>query len=279
MAASVIRQSFKHLRVISPSEFVLHVELNRPERLNALNPLLWEEIGQCFSAIKSDPDVRAVIFSGAGKHFCSGLDLADPPEALSSDVSDVGRKAFALHHIIALWQGCLSAIEKCDKPVIAALHGGCIGGGVDAVTACDIRLASKDAFFSVKEVDIGMAADVGTLQRLPKVVGNQSWVRDICLTARRFYAPEAKEYGLLSGVFESREALMEAALKMAQEIAEKSPVAVRGTKHLLNYSRDHTVDEGLQYTVVWNGSMLQSEDFITATMAGLTKQKPTFSKL
>ncbi|MES1914187.1 MAG: hypothetical protein MHM6MM_006291 [Cercozoa sp. M6MM] len=173
----------------------------------------------------------------------------------------------------------ITAAENCRVPVIACVHGGVIGGAIDLITACDIRIASSDAFFSVKEVDIGMAADVGTLQRLPKVVRSDSWVRDVCLTGRRFDAQEALQQGLVSRVCEDKKAAVAAALELASTIAKKSPIAVAGTKHLLNYSRSRTTQEGLLYTQAWNMSMLQSEDLGTAAMASLSRQVPRFAAL
>ncbi|KAJ3213260.1 putative enoyl CoA hydratase [Dinochytrium kinnereticum] len=192
---------------------------------------------------------------------------------------DVARTALRILPEIELMQESFTAIERCDRPVIAAVHGFCIGGGIDLITACDIRLCSSDANFSVKEVDIGLAADIGTLQRLPRVVGNQSWVREVCLTARNFDAKEALQVGLVSKVLPTKVELVDEALKLAAVIASKSPVATVGTKHILNYSRDHTVAEGLHYVALWNSVMLNTEDVPAAITANLSKQKPKFSKL
>ncbi|KAG0219480.1 putative enoyl CoA hydratase [Mortierella sp. NVP41] len=176
-------------------------------------------------------------------------------------------------------QDSLTAIEICDKAVVAAIHGPCIGGGIDITTACDIRYASKDAYFSVKEVDIGLAADVGSLQRLPKVVGNISWVRELCLTGRNFDSKEALEQGFISKVLPDYAAVVAEAIATAKVIAEKSPVAAIGTKHILNYSRDHTVQEGLDYVATWNQVMLTTPDLPTAAAAAFQKKTAVFAKL
>ncbi|XP_043202087.1 delta(3,5)-Delta(2,4)-dienoyl-CoA isomerase, mitochondrial-like, partial [Amphibalanus amphitrite] len=170
---------------------------------------------------------------------------------------------------------------QCRKPVVAAIHGGCVGGGVDLVTAADIRLCSQDAFFQVKEVDIGLAADVGTLQRLPKVIGSRSLVNELCLTARRLGSQEALQCGLVSRVLSDRHSLTAAALSLAATIASKSPVAVQSTKLNLTYSRDHSVQEGLDHMVAWNGVMLQSEDIMKAATAAMDRKAPPpdFAKL
>jgi delta(3,5)-delta(2,4)-dienoyl-CoA isomerase len=179
-------------------------------------------------------------------------------------------------------QDLISSMEKCRKPVIGAIHNACVGAGVDMITAMDVRLCTADAWFCVKEVDMGLAADVGTLQRLPKVIGSQSLVNDLCLTARRMDAAEAERCGLVSTVFPSKEDLMVGALAMAANIASKSPVAVQGTKDNLVYSREHSVQEGLERIATYNMTMLQSEDLMKAAIAAMDKESkelPEFAKL
>ncbi|KAI8849279.1 ClpP/crotonase-like domain-containing protein [Chytridium lagenaria] len=267
---------FETLRVTRHTN-VLHVELNRPKRLNAMNPTFWSEFRRCFELIRADTETYAVVVSGGdSKGFTAGLDLSD---GLFNLEGDVARVALRVLPKIEDMQESFTAIEKCDKPVISAVHGFCIGGGIDLITACDIRLCSAEAVFSVKEVDIGLAADIGTLQRLPKVVGNHSWIRDICFTARNFGAAEALQFGLVSKILPSKTELVDEALKMAAVIAGKSPVATVGTKHVLNYSREHTVEEGLKHVALWNSVMLNTEDVKVAITANLSKQKPKFSKL
>lgn len=269
--------NFKTVSVTFPAPFVAHVQLNRPKKLNAIDHDMWFDIRNAFRTIRDDADVRAVVLSGAGRGFTSGIDLFSMNMPIVED--DPSRTAFKIRPFIKALQDCLSAIERCDKAVIAAVHGACIGGGIDITTACDIRYASKDAFFSVKEVDVGLAADVGTLQRLPKVVGNISWVRELCLTARNFDAAEALEHGFISKILPDPAKVVEEAIATAKLIAEKSPVAAIGTKHLLNYSRDHSVQEGLDYTAAWNMVMLTTPDLPAAAAAAMQKQKATFAKL
>ncbi|KAJ3103193.1 putative enoyl CoA hydratase [Phlyctochytrium planicorne] len=267
---------FETLRV-SRKENVVHVELNRPKKLNAMNSVFWKEMRKCFAEIRDDKEVLAVVISGGEcKGFTAGLDLADGMLSLEGEPARVAMRI--LPEIEALQQS-FTAIEESGKAVIAAVHGFCIGGGIDLITACDIRLCSADAVFSVKEVDIGLAADVGTLQRLPKVVGNQSWVREVCLTARNFGAAEALTVGLVSKVLSSKAEVIEEAMKIATIIAAKSPIATIGTKRVLNYSRDHTVAEGLHYVALWNSVMLNTEDVPVAATATLSKQNPKFAKL
>ncbi|XP_062274641.1 delta(3,5)-Delta(2,4)-dienoyl-CoA isomerase, mitochondrial isoform X2 [Scomber scombrus] len=271
------------LAISHPTESVTHVELHRPEKRNAMNKAFWREMVECFNEIAEDPDCRVVVVSGAGKTFTAGIDLMDmASDVLQPQGDDVARISWNIRKTIARYQETFSVIEKCPKPVVVAVHGACVGGGVDLITACDIRLCTQDAWFQVKEVDIGLAADVGTLQRLPKVIGNRSLVNELALTARKLYADEAKSSGLVSRVFADKEALMAGALEMAGEIAGRSPVAVQGTKINLIYSRDHSVAEGLDYMASWNMSMLQTQDVMKSAQASMEKQSPktiAFSKL
>ncbi|XP_069004390.1 delta(3,5)-Delta(2,4)-dienoyl-CoA isomerase, mitochondrial isoform X1 [Embiotoca jacksoni] len=274
---------YTFLAVSRPAESVTHVELHRPEKRNAMNKAFWSEMVQCFNEIAGDPDCRVVVISGAGKMFTAGIDLMDMAgDILQPRGDDTARISWNLKKTIAKYQETFSVIEKCPKPVVVAVHGACIGGGVDLITACDIRLCSQDAWFQVKEVDIGLAADVGTLQRLPTVIGSRSLVNELALTARKMYADEAKSSGLVSRVFADKEALMAGALEMAGEIAVRSPVAVQGTKINLVYSRDHSVAEGLDYMATWNMSMLQTEDVMKSAQASMEKKSAkmiAFSKL
>lgn len=274
---------YSTLAISQPAEFITHVELHRPEKLNAMNKAFWREMVECFNELAENPDCRVVVVSGSGKVFTAGIDLLDmASDVLQPEGDDMARISWNMRKTIAKYQETFSVIEKCPKPVVVAVHGACIGGGVDLVTACDIRLCSQDAWFQVKEVDIGLAADVGTLQRLPKVIGSRSLVNELALTARKMYADEAKSSGLVSRVFADKEALMAGALEMAGEIAGRSPVAVQGTKINLVYSRDHSVTEGLDYMATWNMSMLQTQDVMKSAQAAMEKKSPkmiAFSKL
>ncbi|KAL2259075.1 hypothetical protein VTK26DRAFT_7377 [Humicola hyalothermophila] len=276
-------EKYQHFVVTCPSTFVAHVEINRPSKLNAFFDAMWLEMRQVFTQLSSDPDVRAVVLSGAGdRAFTAGLDVtaASQNGVLSNDEGlDGARKSARLRRYIAEFQDCISAVERCEKPVICVMHGISIGLAIDISTCADVRVCSRDVRFAVKEVDIGLAADIGTLARLPKVVGSQSWVRDVCLTARDFGAAEALQVGFVSAVHDSKAAALAAAVKLAAFIATKSPVAVQGTKELLNHSRDHTVADNLRYTGVWNSATLQTNDVAAALLSGMQKRKPTFEKL
>ncbi|KAJ1899516.1 hypothetical protein LPJ66_002064 [Kickxella alabastrina] len=277
------RYQYECLIVNISSEGIAHVEINRPKALNAVNTQAWSEIGHCFTRFQSDGNVRCVVLSAAGRIFTAGLDLKEAATGplAQPNTGDTDRARSGYYHRLYIMkiQDAISAIEACDKPVIAAIHGGCLGIGIDMISACDMRVATEDAYFVVKEVDIGMAADVGTLQRLPKIVGNDSWVREACYTARTVSSKEALAVGLVGSLYASKEDMVAAALETASVIASKSPVAVVSTKHLLNYSRDHTVREGLEYTAIWNALAHNSRDMPVAIMASLQKTKPLFPKL
>ncbi|XP_047557160.1 delta(3,5)-Delta(2,4)-dienoyl-CoA isomerase, mitochondrial-like [Lutra lutra] len=274
--------NYESLRVTEAQKHVLHVQLNRPEKRNAMNKAFWREMMECFNKIAQDPDCRAVVISGAGKLFTAGIDLMDmASEILRPQGDDVARTSWYLRSLISKYQETFSVIKKCPKPVIAAIHGACIGAGVDLITACDIRYCAQNAFFQVKEVDIGLAADLGTLQRLPKVIGNQSLVNELAFTCRKM-TDEALGSGLVSRVFPDEVQMLDAAFTLAAEISTKSPVAVQSTKINLVYSRNHSVAEGLNYAATWNMSMLQTQDIVKSVQAAVEKQElknVTFSKL
>ncbi|KAF2193725.1 ClpP/crotonase [Zopfia rhizophila CBS 207.26] len=272
---------YEFFNVMFPVEYVAHVEINRPEKLNAFVEQMWLNISAIFKRLSRDPNVRSIILTGAGdRAFTAGLDVkAASQGAITCEFSDPARTANALRRHILKFQDCISDLEKCEKPTIAILHNISFGLALDMSLACDIRLSTSTTQFSVKEVDIGLAADIGTLSRLPKAVGNSSWVKDVCLSARVFGSDEALRAGLVSNVYKDKAEAFKEGLKLATLIARKSPVATVGTKELLNYSRDHGVDDGLKYTAIWNAAMVQTRDVKDAMLSGLQKRKPTFAKL
>ena len=209
---------------------------------------MWLELRKVFETISVDPSVRSIVLSGSGdRAFTTGLDVqaaTQSPTLFGPQTSDPARRAANIRRDILGFQECLTAVERCEKPVVCVLHGYSLGLAIDLSTCADVRICSDDTKFAVKEVDIGLAADIGTLTRLPKVVGNYSWVKDVCLSARVFGAQEAEKVGFVSGIYNGKEAAVSAALKWASLVAEKSPVAVQGTKNILDYSRDHSVEDG-----------------------------------
>ena len=262
---------------VALAEGVVTVELNRPDKANAMTEAMWYDIRSVFSWVDETPEARVAVISGRGKHFTSGIDLT-MLAGLKNQISDAcdGRSREKLRRQILDLQDALSGIERCRKPVIAAIHGACIGGGVDLITCCDMRYAAAEAYFSVKEIDVGMVADVGTLQRLPKLVPD-GIARELAYTGRRFDAAEAKEIGLVNRVFDSAESLKKGVAEIAAVIASKSPLSIRGTKEMIVYSRDHSVADGLNYIATWNAAMLMSEDLTEAMAAAVEKRSPKFT--
>jgi len=275
---------YKHFLVTQPLPYVSHVQINRPQKLNAFYEEMWLEFKTVFDTLSHSPDVRAIILSGAGERaFTAGLDVEAASQsgimAQSSEQKDIARKAVNIKRHVEEFQGCISSVEKCEKPVICVMHGFAFGLAIDISTCADIRICSSDVKFAVKEVDIGLAADIGTLSRLPKIVGNFSWIKDVAMSARIFGAEEAYRVGFVSQVLENKEKAIEAALKIAELLASKSPFAVQGTKELLNHARDHNLVDSLRYTGVWNSAALQTSDVERAMLSGLKKTKPRFEKL
>ena len=264
------------------SDHVANLVLSRPDELNTMSRDFWVELGDVLEEINKNSEVRVVVMSSTGKHFCAGMDQSafsngvdNIPDEKKPDHARIGE---AVYRVAKELQGYITSLEKIRVPVIAAIHGGCIGGAVDLVTACDIRLASKDAFFCIQEINIGMAADVGTLQRLPKIIPD-SKMREMAYTGRRMYADEAKETGLVSDTYESQEEMLAAANELAKVIASKSPVAIYGLKAVMNYSRDHSVSEGLEYNALWSGAMLSQKDMTAAITAYMDKRDASFNDL
>jgi enoyl-CoA hydratase len=255
---------------------IAQVFFHRPEKANALNMEAWTEMQTIFETLSDNPSVRVVILAGEGKHFCAGIDL----ELLMSigklqDMACSGRRSEKVRELIKTLQQTITAIEKCSKPVLAAIHNGCIGGGVDIAAACDMRYCTEDAYFTVKEIDLGMVADIGTLQRLPKII-SPAMAAEMAYTGRKVFGPEAKSIGLVNHSYDSREKLMEGVMQIATTIASKSPLSIRGTKEVLRYTRDHGVDDALNYMSVWNAAMLLSADLQEAFRATLEKRFPKF---
>lgn len=244
--------NYEYFNVTFPAQHVAQVEIDRPKKLNAFIEPMWINIGAIFRRLSHDPDVRVVILTAAGdRAFTAGLDVQAASQGgilatTGADADlDAARKATGIRRHIQEFQDEITAIEKCEKPVIGVLHGISYGLAIDMTTCCDIRICSKDTRFSVREVEIGLAADIGTLSRLPHANVPMAWVKEVCLTARDFSADEALRVGYVSGVYDSKAATLDRAHELGRLLASKSPVAVQGTKEVLNFSRDHTVADGM----------------------------------
>ena len=256
-------------------DHIAHLNFNRPQKANSLNMESWEELQKAMEFFSDAAEVRVVILGGKGKNFSGGMDLEVLMNLQSfQQIDGEARKREKLAQHIAYLQDCVTAIEKCSKPVIAKIHGACIGGAVDIIAACDMRYASETAKFSIKEIDLGMVADLGTLQRLPKFM-NAGIVAELAYTGRNFSGIEAEKYGLVASCYPA-ESLNESVTSLATLIAEKSPVSIRGIKQMLLYTRDHSVNDSLHAMAEWNGSKLLSHDLLEAFSATIEKRKPTF---
>jgi enoyl-CoA hydratase len=260
---------------------VAHLKLKRPEALNTMTRAFWNELPAIVRDIDHNARARCIVISSTGKHFCAGMDLSvftDGEGVTGGEPADrfVAAESFRrhVHHL----QDTFSCLDEARMPVIAAIQGGCIGGAVDFTSACDIRYASADAFFTIHEINIGMTADVGTFPRLCKLIP-EGWVRELAYTGRRLPAQRAKEIGLVNEVFENHEAVVAHALATAREIASKSPLAVAGSKVMINYARDHTIKDALDYIALWQVGMFSGPHMAEAIAARQEKRDPVFPDL
>lgn len=259
-------------------DHIAHLVFNRPESMNAMNRDMWREIPEAITAIDVDASARVIVISALGKHFNAGMDLSVFGKPGPFKDAEIGRRRAHLRTDIMRMQECFTAFERARMPVIAAIQGGCIGAGVDMITACDMRYATADAFFCVQEINIGLAADVGTLQRLPKLIA-PGIARELCYTGRRMPADEAKQCGLINKVFATHAEMMVGVNEVAREIASKSPLAINGTKEMLNYARDHSVADGLNHNATWQAGMFYSQDTKEAMAARTEKRDPKFENI
>jgi len=257
---------------------VAYVYLNRPKKYNAMHSPAWKESIPIFEDLDQDDDIKAVILSGKGNCFCAGIDLMGMAAELTnlSIKEQLGHIKWAFIPKLLKLQDAMTCIERCRKPVIAAIHGYCIGAGLDMATACDIRLCTKDASFSLREAAVSIVADVGVLQRIPHIVG-QGVARELAYTAKYIDAARAKEVLLVNEVYEDHEALMKGAEKTAMEIVDNSPLAVQASKEVLNYCIGKTIADGLKYVAAISSNIIPSNDLFEALTAMMEKRKPKFT--
>jgi enoyl-CoA hydratase len=266
---------------VTVTDHVAHVVLNRPDALNSMIREFWNELPLIVRELDDRGDIRAIVVSSTGKHFCAGMDLAvfsSEDSGLGDGAGEMGRVRARLRQSALMLQESFTAFEKARMPVLAAIQGGCIGGAVDMVTAADMRYCSADAFFVIQEINIGMTADVGTLQRLPKLIPD-GVAREMAYTGRRMTAQRALEVGLVNEVFPTHEALVEGVLALAAEIASKSPLAVWGSKEMLTYARDHSVTDSLNYIATWQTGMFQPSDMVESFKARAEGREPVYPDL
>ncbi len=252
---------------------VAEVFLNRPEKSNAMSPELWPELSDVFKKIDADHEVRAVVVGGVGKNFCAGLDLAASAQEFGGSMGQA-EMASVFHHILGL-QEALNVIEECRKPVISAIHRACIGGGLDLAAACDVRLCTEDARFSLREARVAMIADLGSLNRLPHIIG-QGHTRELAFTGKDIDAQRALRINLVNDVYPDREQCLQAARELARQMAAAAPLAVQGAKEVMNYSRDKSIRDGLHYAAARSCLILKSSDIMEAFTAFMKKRDPQF---
>jgi enoyl-CoA hydratase len=259
---------------------VAHIVLARGAELNTFTPQAWIDLPQIVRDIDRNAKARAIVISSTGKHFTAGMDLAvfQRPDGLLGAINDPHIRAEKFRADLKTLQEAFNCLEEARMPVIAAIHGGCIGAGVDMVSACDIRFATKDAFFCIQEINIGMTADVGTFPRLCKLMP-EGWVRQIAYTGERLPAEKALQIGLLNDVFDTQAAMLDHVMAVAREIASKNPLAVSGSKAMINYARDHSTADALDYIGVWNAGMLSGAHMREAFTAKAERRDPVFPDL
>jgi enoyl-CoA hydratase len=267
---------------------VAHLRLNRPDALNSMTREFWLELPEIVSGLDAEGRARAIVLSSTGRHFSAGMDLAvftgggadadADADADSGQSREAGRRRAQFRQTAMMLQNSFTTLERARMPVLAAIQGGCIGGAVDMVTACDLRYASRDAFFCVQEINIAMTADVGTLQRLPKLVP-EGVAREMAYRGQRLPAERAYQVGLVQELFDDHDALVTGVLDIADEIAAKSPLAIWGSKEMINYSRDHSVEDGLNYIATWQTGMFQPADMMESFAAKGEKRDPKFDDL
>jgi len=260
---------------------VAHVRLARPDELNTMVPAFWRELPEIIGRLSDAGSTRAIVLSSTGKHFSAGMDLSvfggGGPGGAGDDV-EVGRVRANLRLNVLHLQDSFTALERARVPVLAAVQGGCIGGAVDMICAADMRYATADAFFCIQETNIGMTADVGTLQRLPKLIP-EGVVREYAYTGRRMTAARAQELGFVNAVYDDHAALLAGVTEIAHEIASKSPLAVWGCKEMINYARDHSVADGLNHIATWQTGMFQPPDMIEAFTAKAERRDARYADL
>jgi enoyl-CoA hydratase len=270
-----VSTEYKSLRVEKQAG-VTEVVLTGPGKGNAMGPDFWREMPQLFDELDRDDETRAVIIRGEGGNFSYGLDLMAMAAGIGVGAANnlAAERTKFLDKVGEMQQAC-DKVATCRKPVIAAINGWCIGGGLDLISACDIRIASANAKFSLREAKIAIVADIGSLQRLPAIIG-QGHTRELAFTGKDIDAPRALRIGLVSDVYETPEAMLEAARQMAAEIAANPPLVVQGVKQVMNYCADKSVADGLRYVAVWNSAFLHSLDLVEAITAFGERRKPEF---
>ncbi len=266
---------------VAVSDKVARIRMNRPDKANSMIAAFWRELPEIVDGLSASGDVRAIVLEAEGRHYCSGMDLS--VFAGNDDVRPGGsghrsRRNERFRSTAMKLQDTFTALERSRVPVLCAIQGACVGGAIDMISAADMRYATADAFFSIAEINIGMTADVGTLQRMPKLVA-EGIVRELAYTGRKWSAQEAFEAGFVNKVYDDHEALLAGVLEIAAEIASKSPMAIWGTKQTMHYTRDHSVADGLEFIANWNAAHFDTDDMAEAFAAQMEQRPAEFPDL
>ena len=259
---------------------IAHIRFNRPEKRNSMNEDFWTMFPKEVEEMDDSGETRALIVSSTGPHFSAGIDLSMFKDDIVESETDneIGRSRGYFLQQLKFLQNAVSCLEAARFPVVTAVQGGCIGGGIDLITAADIRICTKDAFFLIEEINVGLAADIGTIQRLPKIIP-AGIAREWTMLGEKVSADRAKEVGLVSSLHDNHEEMMKNAFEIAEKLASKTPLAMWVTKETLNYSRDHTVKESLENVALWNAATLHKEDVMSTMMSKMQKKKPEYRNL
>lgn len=260
---------------------IAHLKLSRPQQYNTMTRDFWRELPEIVRDIDANARARVVVLSSSGKHFSAGMDLAvftGGGGPVTGEPRDRYVQAEALRHTVKILQGTFAALDQARIPVLAAIQGGCIGGAVDMISACDIRYCTADAFFCIQEINLAMTADVGTFPRLCKLIP-EGWVRELAYTGRRLPAARARDIGLVNEVYADHDSMLAAVMETAREIASKNPLAVTGSKVMINYARDHTLSDGLDYIATWQSGMFAPAHMGESFMAKQEKRDAKYPDL
>ena len=268
---------------LSVENQIAHIKMNRPEKRNSMIPAYWDELPRVVEEIETQHQARVIVVSSTGPHFTSGMDTtafgsSEKEPSTQDPIKNARLKGARLYDTVQYLQQTFTCLEQCRVPVLAAVQGGAIGAGVDLITACDMRYMTEDAFLSIYEINIGMTADVGTFPRITNLLP-EGIVKELAYTGRRMSAAEAKSHGIINGVYKTQQDMLEAVMDIARQITKKAPLAVYGSKRIINYARDHSTADTLDYIGIWNASMLQHEEIQESMLANAEKRDGDFADL